>query len=87
MYSTKSGEQMDLYKLVVESLSKNPPLMGFTIDDIKERVSDLIQNDMMKPDRQKIKNTVTQMQKIITDKDDMIYITDPLFLFYLRWGR
>ncbi|MBX4265705.1 hypothetical protein [Clostridium estertheticum] len=90
-------ESWKINELVVESLSKNPPLMGLTIDDIKERVSDLIQNDMMKPDRQKIKNTVTQMQKIITDKDDifkvlewkddMIYITDPLFLFYLRWGR
>ncbi|MCB2300074.1 ATP-binding protein [Clostridium tagluense] len=97
MYATKFGEKMDLYKLVVESLSKNPPLMGLTIDDIKERVADLIENDTLKPDRQKIKNTVTQMQKIITDKDDifkvlewkddMIYITDPLFLFYLRWGR
>ncbi|MBZ9637484.1 ATP-binding protein [Clostridium sp. FP1] len=97
MYATKLGEKMDLYKLVVESLSKNPPLMGLTIDDIKERVEDLIENDTLKPDRQKIKNTVTQMQKIITDKDDifkvlewkddMIYITDPLFLFYLRWGR
>jgi len=54
---------MDLYKLVVESLSKNPPLIGLTIDAIKERVAALIENASMKPDRQKIKNTVTQMQK------------------------
>lgn len=97
MYTTKSGEEMDLYQLVVESLSENPPLMGLTIDDIKERVNNLIGNNESKPDRQKIKNTVTQMQKLITDRDDiykvlewkdeMIYIIDPLFLFYLRWGR
>jgi hypothetical protein len=97
MYTTNSGKKMDLYQLVVESLSENPPLMGLTIDDIKERVTNLIGNNESKPDRQKIKNTVTQMQKLITDRDDiykvlewkdeMIYIIDPLFLFYLRWGR
>jgi hypothetical protein len=95
-YDTKSGCKMDLYQLVVESLAENPPLMGLTIDEIKDRVNNLI-NDKNKPDRQKIKNTITQMEKIIVDKDnlykvfeckdDMVYITEPLFLFFLRWGR
>ena len=96
-YTTKTGQQMDLYQLVVESLSENPPLMGLTIDDIRERVNSLIENNEGMPERQKIKNTVTQIQKLINDKEDiykvlewkdeMIYIIDPLFLFYLRWGR
>ncbi|SFC38998.1 AAA family ATPase [Clostridium uliginosum] len=96
-FTTKSGEEMDLYQLVVESLAENPPLMGLTIDDIKDRVNKLITDTNNNPDRQKVKNTVTQIQKLINDKDDiykvlewkdeMIYIIDPLFLFYLRWGR
>ena len=97
MYKTKSGDEMDLYELVVKSLAENPPLMGLTIDDIRDRVNNIIGDNENKPDRQKIKNTVTQIQKLITDRDDiykvlewkdeMIYIIDPLFLFYLRWGR
>lgn len=97
MYKTKFGDEMDLYQLVVKSLAENPPLMGLTIDDIRDRVNNIIGDNENKPDRQKIKNTVTQIQKLITDRDDiykvlewkdeMIYIIDPLFLFYLRWGR
>ena len=97
MYYTTSGEEMDLYQLVVKSLAENPPLMGLTIDDIKDRVNKIVGDNENKPDRQKIKNTVTQIQKLINDKEDiykvlewkdeMIYIIDPLFLFYLRWGR
>lgn len=96
-YETKLGKKMDLYQLVVESLAKNPPLMGLTIDDIKERVVELIADSEIKPDRQKIKNTIVQIEKLVNDrddifkviewKDDIIYIIDPLFLFYLRWGR
>ncbi len=96
-FNTKFGIEMDLYQLVVESLAKDPPLMGLTIDDIRDRVNELISTNDSKPDRQKIKDTVIRMQKLIDDrddiykvlewKDDMIYIIDPLFLFYLRWGR
>lgn len=94
MYYTTSGDKMDLYQLVVKSLAENPPLMGLTIDDIKNRVNKIVGENENKPDRQKIKNTVTQIQKLINDKEDiykvlewkdeMIYIIDPLFLFYLR---
>lgn len=97
LYTTKSGKEMDLYQLVVESLAENPPLMGLTIDTIKERVTALLKDGEAYPDRQKVKNTVLQVEKLISDRDDiykviewkdeMIYIIDPLFLFYLRWGR
>lgn len=97
LYTTKAGKEMDLYQLVVESLAENPPLMGLTIDTIKERVTALLKDGESYPDRQKVKNTVLQIEKLISDRDDiykviewkdeMIYIIDPLFLFYLRWGR
>ncbi|MGL5694654.1 MAG: hypothetical protein ACRCXA_11295 [Peptostreptococcaceae bacterium] len=96
IYKTKNGENMDLYQLIVESLADDPPLIGLTIDDIKNRVNKLIA-DSNKPDRQKIKSTVAKMEQIIMEKDnfykvfeckeDMVYITEPLFLFFLRWGR
>lgn len=96
IYKTKNGENMDLYQLIVESLADDPPLIGLTIDDIKNRVNKLI-SDGNKPDRQKIKSTIAKMEQIIMEKDnfykvfeckeDMVYITEPLFLFFLRWGR
>lgn len=96
-FNTTFNVEMDLYQLVVESLAQNPPLMGLTIDDIRDRVNALINANDPKPDRQKVKDTVIRMQKLIDDrediykvlewKDEKIYIIDPLFLFYLRWGR
>ncbi|WP_300347749.1 ATP-binding protein [Clostridium sp.] len=97
LYLTKSNKEMDVYELIVESLAENPPLMGLTIDEIKERINTLLIDTNNSPDRQKIRNTIAQIQKIISDKDDIykvlewkdekVYILDPLFLFYLRWGR
>lgn len=96
-FNTKFNIEMDLYQLVVESLAQNPPSMGLTIDDIRDRVNALINDNDPKPDRQKVKDTVIRMQKLIDErediykvlewKDEKIYIIDPLFLFYLRWGR
>jgi hypothetical protein len=96
-FNTKFNVEMDLYQLVVESLAQNPPSMGLTIDDIRDRVNALINDNDPKPDRQKVKDTVIRMQKLIDErediykvlewKDEKIYIIDPLFLFYLRWGR
>lgn len=97
IYRTISDKEMDIYGLIIESISSNPPLMGMTLDDIKCRIDKLILDDKRKPDKQQIRDSLNKLQGIIDEKetiykvfewkDSMLYILDPLFLFYLRWGK
>lgn len=98
LYETVDGEKMDLYGLIVESLAKNPPLMGMDFETFYARISDLISpNNTIKLDKQTVKNHLKHLQKVLENKEEIfkaidwkdgkIYVLDPLFLFYLRWGR
>lgn len=97
IYKTILGKELDIYGLIIESIASNPPLMGLTIDDMKARIDDLINDTIRKPDKQQIRDSLNKLQDIINEKeniykvfewkDGMLYILDPLFLFYLRWGN
>ena len=97
MFLTTDGKSLDLYGLLVESLAKNPPLMELDFNLVYERVVKLIQNEGDRPDRQSVRTHLNHLQVILKGKeeiyraiewkDGMIYVLDPLFLFYLRWGR
>lgn len=97
IYKTESGKELDIYGLIVEAVSIDPPSMGLDIDEMKYRIDKLIINDDKKPDKQQIRDSLNKLQPIIDEKeniykvfewkDGMLYILDPLFLFYLRWGN
>ncbi|WP_160690066.1 ATP-binding protein [Clostridium sp. C2-6-12] len=97
IYKTESGKELDIYGLIVEAVSINPPSMGLDIDEMKYRIDKLIINEDKKPDKQQIRDSLNKLQSIIDEKeniykvfewkDSMLYILDPLFLFYLRWGN
>jgi DNA helicase TIP49, TBP-interacting protein len=97
IYKTESGKELDIYGLIVEAVSIDPPLMGLDIDEMKYRIDKLIINEDKKPDKQQIRDSLNKLQSIIDEKeniykvfewkDGMLYILDPLFLFYLRWGN
>lgn len=96
-YKTVTGKELDLYGLIVESLAKNPPLMEIDFETFYSRVINLVETEDLKLDRQTVKNHLNNLQKILGDKEEIyraiewkdgkVYILDPLFLFYLRWGR
>lgn len=97
IYTTESGKELDIYGLIVEAVSIDPPLMGIDIEEMKYRIDKIIINDDKKPDKQQIRDSLNKLQSIIDEKeniykvfewkDGMLYILDPLFLFYLRWGN
>ncbi len=97
IYKTESGKELDIYGLIVEAVSIDPPLMGLDIEEIKYRIDKLIIDDDKKPDKQQIRDSLNKLQSIIDEKeniykvfewkDGMLYILDPLFLFHLRWGN
>ena len=88
---------MDLYGLIVESIAKNPPVMEMDFEILYDRIINLIPVDAVKPDKQSVKNHLNNLQTILKEKEEIyraiewkdgtVYILDPLFLFYLRWGR
>lgn len=97
LYKTVFNEELDLYGLIVESLAKNPPVMELDFDTVYDRILNLISPTEEKPTKQSLKDHLNKLQAILTEKDEiyralewkdgMVYILDPLFLFYLRWGR
>jgi len=97
IYETESGKKLDIYGLIIEAVSIDPPLMGLDIEEMKCRIDRLIIDDNKKPDKQQIRDSLNKLQTIIDEKeniykvfewkDGMLYILDPLFLFYLRWGN
>lgn len=96
-YKTVDGKELDLYGLIVESLAKNPPLMEIDFYTFYNRILQLIETTDTKLDKQTVKNHLNNLQGILEGKEEIyqaiewkdgtIYVLDPLFLFYLRWGR
>jgi len=96
-YRINSGEELDVYGIVLEAIASDPPLISITIDQLKERVDELIESSDDRLDKNKLKTTLQAIQDIMTNssaiyqvfewKDDQIYILEPLFLFYIRWGE
>ena len=97
LYKTKTGESLDLYGLIVDSLAKNPPIMELDIDIIYERILNLIPEKETKPTKPSLREHLNKLQAKLKDKEEIyraiewkdgkVYVLDPLFLFYLRWGR
>ncbi len=95
-YLTVHGEEVDTYELLLKAIAYDPPVVSLSTDDMKGRVDVLLGDAVDKPTRKKIKENIGQMLSIIQNsepmyqvfdyKDDEVYILEPLFLFYLRWG-
>ncbi len=96
LFIAKDGGQYDLYELIVKSIAENPPLMKLDFDTIRNRINEMIGNECKKPTQQSIKESLTKLQEMLNEREDIfkvldwkegvLYILDPLFLFYLRWG-
>lgn len=95
-YKISNGDEIDVYGIVLEAIALDPPLISITIDELKDRVDVLIESSNDRLDKNKIRTTLQAIQDIMTNsaaiyqvfewKDDQVYILEPLFLFYIRWG-
>lgn len=89
-------EEADIYHILIKAIALNPPIISISLEEIKKRIDIILDQAIDKPDKNKIKSAIEQVQAIISSsesiyqvfewKDEEIYILDPLFLFYLRWG-
>lgn len=95
-YKINGQESLDIYGIILKSIALDPPLISITLDEIKSRVDELLVDTDEKIDKTKLKASLQKTQEIITNsegiyqvfewKDNSIYILEPLFLFYIRWG-
>ncbi len=96
MFRTDDGSDHDIYELIVKSIAENPPIMKLEFEDVKERIYRLLVGDSRRPSPQMIRESLGKLQELLYGREDIfkvldwkegiLYILDPLFLFYLRWG-
>lgn len=93
-YTLTDGSKRDIYSLILKLMADNPPLVELGIEELMERIKKNITENTIK--QQKVKDSLKNWQKILETqgrlyqvlewKDDVIYILDNMFLFYIRWG-
>ena len=96
-FRTKEGYEYDIYELIVKSFAENPPIMQLKFEEVKGRIYNLLADGCEKPKPQAIRDGLAKLQELLSGREDIfrvlewkegvLYILDPLFLFYLRWGR
>lgn len=96
-FRTKEGYEYDMYELIVKSIAENPPIMQLEFEEVKGRIYNLLDDGCEKPKPQAIRDGLAKLQELLGGREDIfrvlewkegvLYILDPLFLFYLRWGR
>lgn len=95
-FMSVDGRDYDLYELIVKSIAENPPVMRLEFKDVRERIYKLLRAENEKPTSQAIREHLVKLQELMNGREDIfrvfdwkenvLYILDPLFLFYLRWG-
>jgi hypothetical protein len=94
-YCTSKGE-LDLYSLILEAIAQDPPIEEIGFDDLLTRINKIIVGDD-KVTPKSLKEYLGNIQEVLNDKnrtfevlewrDNVLYVIEALFLFYLRWGR
>lgn len=95
-YETKEFGRLDLYGLILEAIAIDPPIISVDFDGLMKRVLALI-SGTEKPTTKSLKEYLQNLQDVLSAKDrsyeviewkdNVLYILESLFLFYLRWGR
>ncbi|WP_415393290.1 hypothetical protein [Paracoccus sp. SJTW-4] len=90
----KSSKTVDIYEAVLLAIASTGPRDATKYDDIRDALRNtLVESDL--PQKQQITNTLNYMVREAKEKlkgeppiewkDDVLYITDPMLQFYLRW--
>ena len=99
-YALKDGSSRDIYDLILKILADNPPVVKLSMEELMERIKNNLKENINSKEnmvkQQKVKDSLKNWQKMLEQlgslyqvlewKDDVIYILDNMFLFYIRWG-
>lgn len=85
----------DIYMLLLQAISEDPPVLSFELADIQSRLRKLLSPAESIPRPLSIANAASHMESIMKKaskldtvewKRQLLYILDPFLLFYLRWN-
>lgn len=94
----REGLRGDNYQLILEALRRDPARIVFPIEDLRSRIEGIVDGDDL-PQKQQITTSLQKWNELLNKKnppdrvlewkDDPpeLYITDPYFLFYMRWTK
>ena len=94
-YILQDGRQVDIYMLLLISISSDPPELSLSVQEIQRRFSNLLaENNVKQPRSIDISNAVKNIKNIMKEraknldtidwKSKTLYILDSFLLFYLR---
>lgn len=94
-YILQDGRQVDIYMLLLISISSDPPELSLSVQKIQRRFSNLLaENNVKQPRSIDISNAVKNIKNIMKEraknldtidwKAKTLYILDSFLLFYLR---
>ena len=93
-FPIQSGEELDVYQLILRGASTDPPRLELTYEDVKSRIELLVVDEG--PSGTTIQRALSAINKLISerlandrvlewDKDKLrVHFPDPHFLFFLR---
>jgi len=96
LYSFENGQSGDLYKLILKAISRGEPVLDLPYSLIRTRMDKLVDNVPSANYIQTILDRIymIQLQQLENDvvmewdlNSLMLYITDPYFLYYIRWAE
>ncbi|MBQ4524232.1 MAG: ATP-binding protein [Lachnospiraceae bacterium] len=95
-FKTKRFGEIDLYELILEAIADDPPVSYVGFENLAERINSIIIEEE-KPSAKAMKDYLNNIQDVIEQKgrsyeviewrEDVLYVIEALFIFYLRWGR
>jgi len=93
----KDGRKTDIYGAVLAAIAATGPLTDLTYEQLRGALRDVISSDV--PQRHEVTRVLDEMAKIakeqiegepVVDFDEelgKLFISDPYFAYYLRWGQ
>ena len=94
----KDGEAEDIYSVIMSSVASLGPKPKTKYDEIRAAMRDMLADGEAMPQKNEITSALSHMTKIAKEKiqgepplewvkgDDVLVITDPFLLFYMKWA-
>ena len=93
----KNGDVGDVYTILLQAISSDPPLLHFRYSGLTERIRAVVEDSARIPVGSSVTGACAQLATLANDshsraviewdsKEDALHIRDPYLLFYMRWS-